>query len=100
MTGEMIGMVAVVLGGLSILTPIVAFSARYALRPIVDSLLVLRESQGNDRVANLQDRRIAVLESEIQSLQHTVQSLSEADDFRRQLAAPRAESAIISSPEA
>ena len=94
-----IGMAAVILGGLTVLTPVVAFSARYALRPIVDSIVRLREAQAGDRADSLQDRRIAVLEAEIQSLQHAVRSLQEVDEFRRELAAPRpAISAPVTAP--
>jgi hypothetical protein len=92
-----IGMVAVILGGLTVLTPVVALSARFALRPIVDSMLRLKEAQASDRTNSLQDRRIAVLEAEIQSLQHTVRALQEGEEFRRELAAPRP--AAIAAPE-
>ncbi|HET6762201.1 MAG TPA: hypothetical protein VFH27_00985 [Longimicrobiaceae bacterium] len=84
-----IGLIAVVLGGLTVLTPVVAFSARFALRPIVDSMLRLKEAQASDRTDSLQDRRIAVLEAEIQSLQHSVRALQEGEEFRRELATPK-----------
>jgi hypothetical protein len=84
-----IGLAGVILGGLTVLTPVVAFSARFAMRPIVDGMLRLREAQASDRADSLQDRRIAVLEAEIQSLQHTVRSLAEAETFHRELGATR-----------
>jgi hypothetical protein len=89
-----------VLGCLVVLTPVVALSARFALRPIVEAMIRLRESQADGRTNELQDRRIALLEAEIQSLQHSVRSLSEAEDFRRALAAPRpAETPALTSSE-
>ena len=97
MDTDIIGLVAVVLGGLTVLTPVVAFSARFALRPIVDSMLRLKEAQASDRADSLQDRRIAVLEAEIQSLQHSVRSLQEGEEFRRELAAPRP--AAVAAPQ-
>jgi hypothetical protein len=89
--GALTGLCAAVIGSLAVLTPVVALSARFALRPIVEAMIRLREAQGATRASELQDRRIALLESEIQSLQHTVRSLMEAEDFRRQLASPRGE---------
>jgi hypothetical protein len=96
--GALTGLCAAVIGSLAVLTPVVALSARFAMRPIVDAMIRLREAQGATRNSELQDRRIALLESEIQGLQHTVRSLADAEDFRRQLAAPRPDPAPALAP--
>jgi uncharacterized protein YlxW (UPF0749 family) len=83
--GMLIGMVAVFFGGVIVLTPVLALSVRFAFKPMLESWARIKQSNGE---AALQDRRIQVLEAEIQHLQSTVQQLAEAEDFRRQLAAP------------
>jgi hypothetical protein len=95
-----IGLAAVLLGGLTVLTPVVAFSVRFAIRPVVEGMVRLREAQQADRTDQLQDRRMAVLEAEVQSLQHTVRNLVEAESFNRELASSRNPASLPSSAAA
>ena len=85
MLGELTGVIAVFFGGAIILTPVLALSARFALKPVIESFARLRQGHDADLT---QDRRLALLEAELQSVQTTLQHLVEADDFRRQLSAP------------
>jgi len=74
--------------GLAILVPVVAISARVALKPVMESWAKLRQTQtsGEDRI--IQDRRIALLEAEMHGLQQVVQQHLEAKDFERALKDP------------
>lgn len=76
--------------GLTILVPVVAISARFALKPVMESWMKLRQSQTSDEDKIMQDRRIALLEAEIHSLQQLTQQQLEARDFERALHDPNA----------
>lgn len=71
--------------GLSVLVPILALSARFALKPVMETWMRLRQSQTTDEEKIMQDRRIALLEAELQSLQHAVRHQLDARDFDRAL---------------
>jgi hypothetical protein len=74
--------------GLAILVPIVAISARLALKPVMESWAKLRQTQTSGEEKIMQDRRIALLEAELHSLQQLVQQQLEAGDFERALKDP------------
>jgi hypothetical protein len=69
--------------GLTLLTPVLAFCARFALKPVMETWLRMRQEQTSDQEKILQDRRIALLEAELQSLQQMVQQRLEVQDFDR-----------------
>ena len=71
--------------GLAILVPVVAISARFALKPVMESWAKLRQAQtsGEDKI--VQDRRIALLEAEIHSVQQLLERQLEAREFERAL---------------
>ena len=84
--------------------PVVAFSARYAARPVVDALVRLREAQGKNAAAEdrleLQERRLAMLENELQHIGTSLERLADAERFRAQLAMPRVPAlTIVPAPE-
>lgn len=82
--------------------PVVAFSLRFAAKPVVDALVRLREVQGKATVSNetvlLHDRRMSLLESELQHVNASLERLAEAEHFRAQLDAPRAGAAQALPP--
>jgi hypothetical protein len=73
--------------------PVIAFSARFAIRPIAEAMVRLREAQGSGRGADeallLHDRRLSLMESELQAIHGSLERLVEAERFRRELEAPR-----------
>ncbi|HEX2204625.1 MAG TPA: hypothetical protein VHG91_15050 [Longimicrobium sp.] len=81
--GDLTGLMGVLVGGAIILTPILAFSARFALKPLIEAWAKARQPSGPE--AQLQDRRISLLEAEVQHLHATVRQLGEAVEFRSQL---------------
>lgn len=76
-------------GGAAILTPILALSARFALKPVTEAWIRLRQGETSDQEKILQDRRIALLEAELQNVQQLLQQRLEVQDFERQLSAAR-----------
>lgn len=78
--------ISVLFGGLVILVPIVALTMRFTLKPMLETWMRVRQgTSGQEGV--LQDRRISLLEAELQGVQSALQTLLEADEFRRQLQA-------------
>jgi cob(I)alamin adenosyltransferase len=81
--GELIGLIGVVS---VVLIPSLAFAARFALKPIVESILRLREgfaTQDNAYTAKQIDR----LEREIDDLRSKLEHLESAREFDRALGA-------------
>lgn len=76
--------------GLAILVPVVALCARFALKPVMETWMKLRQSQTSDEEKIMQDRRIALLEAEIHGLQQVVKHQVEAREFERALHDPTA----------
>lgn len=84
-SGELVGLTAVILGGLTILIPVAGITARIALRPIVEAMARYREMKGNDDSVLLLERRMALMEEHISGMSRSVQVLVEDADFRRRL---------------
>jgi hypothetical protein len=91
---QLTGLAGVVMGGMVVLVPLMIIGTRFALKPLVEAWAKARQVEGPQ--AQLQDRRISLLEAEVQQLRGEVQRLSEGADFQRQLAAPAADAAIPS----
>jgi hypothetical protein len=83
--------IAILMGGLCFLIPIAGLTARFALKPIVEVLARAREGNHNREALAIFERRLALLEQELQSvnsLRDEVTRLAEDQEFRRQLAKP------------
>ena len=83
------GVVAICFGGLAVLVPIVGFTARFALRPVVEAIARMRESQSGGEALRMVERRMDLLEQEVQSiaaLRDEVARLAEAQEFQLRLA--------------
>jgi hypothetical protein len=78
--------------------PVLAFSVRFAIRPIADAMVRIREADGAGRAADqallLHDRRLGLMEAELQQMSGTLERLAEAERFRTQLEAGREPAAL------
>ncbi len=85
---DIVAVIAVTGGLLTVLIPIAGLTARFALKPIVESVARLRELQGNAPAGNvsLLDQRVSLLEQQMQAIEGSVKHLTEAREFDRQLA--------------
>jgi hypothetical protein len=86
-SGELIGLTAVVLGGLAVVIPIAGITARIALRPIVEAMARYREMKGSDDGVVLLERRIGLIEQQLDGMDRSLRVLVEDADFRRRLEA-------------
>ncbi|HEX8242691.1 MAG TPA: hypothetical protein VF541_04335 [Longimicrobium sp.] len=84
-TENMIALTAVLLGGLACLIPIAGITARIALKPIVEAMARYREMKGQDENVNLLERRIGLIEQQLDGMDRSLRVLVEDADFRRRL---------------
>jgi hypothetical protein len=76
--------------GAAILVPVLAFSARFALKPVVETWIKLKATQTTDQEKIMQDRRIALLEAELQGLQQQMHQKVALQEFDQKLVVPPA----------
>ena len=86
--GELTGLLAVFFGGLTILTPMLAISTRFALKPLLETMARLRQTQTADEVRALHTRRIELLESEVEHLRRALRTHVDGQEFDRLLQSP------------
>lgn len=83
--------IAVTLGCLMFLIPIAGFTARFAFKPIVESLAKYKEMQQSsgtsEREVHVLEQRVALLEQQYQTLENSMARLGELRDFDKQLGA-------------
>ena len=85
---DVTSLVATILGISIVLIPVIGLTARFALNPVVEALSRLFETRSSSESLQILERRIELQEQQIDALQRTLQSLGEAKEFDRQLAAP------------
>ena len=95
-----IGLAAVIMGSLVVLIPVAGITARIALRPMMDAWSKYRELKGNDDAVLLLERRMALMEEHINSIDRSVQHLVEDADFRRSLESGAPAQAALPAPAA
>ncbi len=76
------------IGGTAILLPLFGLTVRFALKPIVDSVIKIMEARRTNAEMELLERRVTLLEQELNGTQHDLQRLIEKDEFDRRLAKP------------
>jgi hypothetical protein len=82
------GLTSLIASTLALLIPLVlvtGITARIALKPIVESIVRLKETRGDDQKVALMEQRISLLEEHLHSIDRSVGALHEEADFRRQL---------------
>ena len=87
-----IPIVAIVGGLLCLLIPIAGLTARFAMKPIVDSMAKLKEAQaGGGQASDVRrlEQRVAAIEHQLEGVDSSLQRLIEAKDFERQLQSGR-----------
>ncbi len=82
---DVTAIVAIVMGILIVLIPIAGFTARFALKPIVEAIARMREVEGRNQELSLLDKRVALLEQQMQNMEGMVERLEEAAEFQRRL---------------
>lgn len=78
---DVTAIVAIVLGMLVVLIPIAGLTARYALKPLVESFARLFDVQNVEETLRMSERRMALMEQQIEGLEGEVRRLRETQEF-------------------
>lgn len=83
--------VAIVLGSLMVLIPVAGFTARFAFKPIVESMAKLKEMNASGGGGDVRElaQRVSKIEQQLEGMDVSLQRLIEAKDFDRQLSSGR-----------
>jgi sensor histidine kinase YesM len=83
--GELIPIVAIVMGMLTVLIPITGFTARFALKPIAEAVARMKEAQGSGQHVALLEQRVALLEQQQANTEDELQKVLEVQQFQEKL---------------
>ena len=90
------GVIAVTGGILIVLIPVAGLTARFALKPLIETIARVMQQRRGDESLQLVERRLALLEKEMSAMRTDFDQLSDAAYFHRQLAAPPREASDAS----
>jgi hypothetical protein len=93
-----IAALAIFLGMMVVLIPIAGLTARFALKPLMEALRSYRELQGDNQAQQLVERRMALMEEQMHSMDRAIRELSEESEFRRDLESGRQKQAALPLP--
>ncbi|MFC1661061.1 hypothetical protein ACFL3S_06350 [Gemmatimonadota bacterium] len=82
---DLTSVIAVIMGLSIVLIPIIGLTARFALKPTVEALSRVFESRGADESLRIMERRIALLEQQVEAFDGSLSKLEEGAEFDRQL---------------
>lgn len=89
MTDILPQIMAFLLAGVLLGVPIIAFSMRFALKPLVEAYIRLKETQqGGTGELPIIKQQLALVDQRLQALEDHVDRLDEVADFHRQLGKP------------
>ena len=86
---ELIPLVAIVMGISVVLIPVIGYTARYVLRPFEQTLTRYLEARAADDTVRVLERRMSLMEQQLETMESTLNRVAEAADFHRELRAPR-----------
>ncbi len=95
---DLTGLLAVFMGISIVLVPVIGITARFALKPTVEALSRFFDRKGSEEAISILERRMALMEQQLESIDSNVQRLTEAADFDQQLTAPRKSPPQITGP--
>ena len=87
---DVTSLVAIIMGTSIVLIPVAGLTARYALKPVVDAIGRFVQGKGAEETVQIMERRMALLEQQLDVLQHTVDRIEEVTSFDAQLKAASA----------
>ena len=86
---DLTALLAVFMGISIVLIPVLGITARFALKPTVEALSRFFDKKGDEETISILERRIGLMEQQIESMESNVHRLVEATEFQRELDSPR-----------
>ncbi|MFH1765460.1 MAG: hypothetical protein ABIF09_14825 [Gemmatimonadota bacterium] len=84
---DLTSIIAVIMGISVVLIPVIGLTARFALKPVVEALARVFESRGMDESVQIMERRMALMEAQVESLGSSMKRLEDTASFDAQLRA-------------
>ncbi len=84
---DVIGLVAVIMVFSIVLVPVIGLTARFALKPTVEALSQFFSKKGDQETVVLLERRMALMEQQLEAMEVNLRSLDEAQRFDQRLRA-------------
>ena len=84
---DLTAVIGVIMGTSIVLIPIIGLTARFALKPTVEAFARVFEGRGTEETVQILERRIALLEAQMEALDGSMSRLEEASRFDAQLRA-------------
>jgi hypothetical protein len=85
---DVTALISVILGISIVLVPVIGLTARFALKPTVEALSHFFEHKGLQDTVDLLERRMALLEQQMEGLEGGVKRIEEAAAFHEALGEP------------
>ncbi len=82
---DWVALAGVIMGTLIILIPVAGLTARFALKPIVEAVARMRQTQGAAEHLMLVEQRLALLEQQQANTESDVGRLLEVQEFQEKL---------------
>ncbi|MCL7985575.1 MAG: hypothetical protein M8872_10015 [marine benthic group bacterium] len=86
-TYQLIPLVAIVMGTLTVLVPVSLIALRFAIKPIAEAVAQMRAGVAPEEVRVMQER-ISLLEQQVNGIDSEVSRISEAVEFQDRLLKP------------
>ncbi len=82
---DWVALAGVIMGTLIVLIPLAGLTARFALKPIVEAVARMRQTQGAAEHLTLVEQRLALLEQQQANTEADVGRLLEVQEFQEKL---------------
>lgn len=78
---DLTALVGTIMGISIVLVPVIGITARFALKPTVEALSKFLHTKELDESVNILERRMALMETQLDSLEGSVRRLAEVSEF-------------------
>jgi len=82
---DIVGLVATIMGISVVLIPVLGLTARFALKPTVEAVSKIFEHRALEETVQILERRMALMEQQLESIEGSVKRIEEVSDFQRSL---------------
>ena len=82
---DLTALLAVFMGISIVHIPVIGITARFALKPTVEALARLFEHKGLEETVGIMERRLALMEQQMEAMESSVKRIGDAADFHRAL---------------
>ena len=82
---DFVALISVIMGISVVLIPVAGLTARYALKPVVDALGRYLQGQGTEDSIKIVERRLGLLEQQLDEVQGSMNRLVEVSEFDARL---------------